>query len=39
MNDWEGLMGGSGYNREIKNPGFNLQVENIDIDLNWNRVF
>jgi hypothetical protein len=34
MNDWEGLMGGLGYNRKIKNPRFNLQVENIDIYLN-----
>jgi hypothetical protein len=32
--NWEGLMGGSGYNRAIKNLGFNLQVENIDISLN-----
>jgi hypothetical protein len=33
MNDWEELMSGSGYNRAIKNPGINLQVENIDISL------
>jgi hypothetical protein len=39
MNDWEELMSGSGYNREIKNPGINLQVENIDIALSQNRVF
>jgi hypothetical protein len=34
MNDWEELMSRLGYNRAIKNPGINLQVDNIDISLN-----